>query len=195
MFVGLVSYLVFLLYQARRGDQNSGSQQPSQEVLEDSNKGASQLQNPSFFKQSIGSVSLVLIGLILLVFGSQALVTASVSFAKLLGVSDLVIGLKVVAAGTSLPELAASFVAAIKGERDMAVGNLIGRSIFNILGCLGLSGLVASGGLPIPNKVLVFDQWVMLAAFLACAPAFITGREIARWEGGILLFYYFVHTC
>ena len=84
--------------------------------------------------------------------------------------------------------------AAIKGERDMAVGNVVGSCIFNILGCLGISGIVASGGLVIPNSVLVFDQWVMLAAFLACIPAFITGREIARWEGGVFLFYYFAYT-
>ncbi|MEK9811786.1 MAG: calcium/sodium antiporter [Bordetella sp.] len=194
LLTGLISYLVFLVRQARQGAQNSQASQVDHQGIEDSTKQANQASRPGFFEHPFGSASLVVLGLVLLVTGAQAFVTSSVAFAKFLGVSDLIIGLTIVAAGTSLPELAASVVAAIKGERDMAVGNVVGSSIFNILGCLGLSGLVASGGLPIPNTVLVFDQWVMLAAFLACLPAFITGREIARWEGGIFLFYYFVYT-
>ncbi len=194
LLAGLISYFVFLVRQARQANQNSQASQVDHENIGNSTKQANQASTPGFLERPFGSASLVVVGLVLLVTGSQALVTASVAFAKILGVSDLVIGLTIVAAGTSLPELAASVAAAIKGERDMAVGNVVGSSIFNILGCLGLSGLVASGGLVIPNSVLVFDQWVMLAAFLACIPAFITGREIARWEGGIFLFYYFAYT-
>jgi cation:H+ antiporter len=82
-------------------------------------------------------------GLAALVFGSDYLVQASVNFAKAMGVSDLVIGLTIVAAGTSMPEVATSITAAIKGERDIAVGNVVGSNTFNILGCLGLSGLVS----------------------------------------------------
>ncbi len=84
-------------------------------------------------------------GLTALVFGSDWLVTASVAFAKQLGVSDLVIGLTIVAAGTSMPEVATSITAAIKGERDIAVGNVVGSNTFNILGCLGLPGAVGPG--------------------------------------------------
>ena len=117
--------------------------------------------------------------------------TASVAFAKQMGVSDVVIGLTIVAAGTSMPEVATSITAALKGERDIAVGNVVGSNIFNILGCLGLSGLVAGGtGLVLPPSVLTFDIWVMLAVALACLPVFITGREIARWEGGLFVAYY-----
>jgi cation:H+ antiporter len=102
-----------------------------------------------------------------------------------------VIGLTIVAAGTSMPEVATSVMAAIKGERDIAVGNVVGSSTFNILGCLGLSGLAAgSTGLLVPATVLSFDLWVMLGVALACLPVFMTGREIARWEGGVFLFYY-----
>ena len=196
LLLGMVIYLVFLVRQARRGGSEHDPVAKKGEPKEASsaNIETSAVETRSFFASPLGSTSLVIIGLVLLVLGSQALVTASVSFAKLLGVSDLIIGLTVVAAGTSLPELAASVAAAIKGERDIAVGNVVGSSIFNILGCLGISGLVASGGLVIPNSVLVFDQWVMLAAFLACVPAFITGREIARWEGAVFLFYYFAYT-
>jgi len=125
------------------------------------------------------------------VFGSDLLVQAAVSFAKTMGVSDLIIGLTIVAAGTSLPEVAASLAAALKGERDIAVGNVVGSNTFNILGCLGLSGLVSGDlGLTVAPSLLSFDIWVMVAVALACLPVFVTRREIARWEGGVFLGYY-----
>ena len=134
---------------------------------------------------------LIVVGLGLLVVGSEWLVSSAVSFAKTLGVSDVVIGLTIVAAGTSMPEVATSVMAAVKGERDIAVGNVVGSNTFNILGCLGISGLAAgSAGLGVPAAVLNFDIWVMLAVALACLPVFVTGREIARWEGSVFLLYY-----
>jgi cation:H+ antiporter len=133
-------------------------------------------------------------GLLLLVQGSDWLVTAAVAFARQLGVSDLVIGLTIVAAGTSMPEFATSAMAALKGERDIAVGNVVGSNTFNILGCLGLSGLVSADGLPMSQAVLNFDLWVMLAATFACLPVFLTGRQIARWEGGLFVGYYMAYT-
>lgn len=134
---------------------------------------------------------LIIVGLGLLVLGSDWLVDSSVSFAKALGVSDLIIGLTIVAAGTSLPEVAASIAAALKGERDIAVGNVIGSCTFNLLGVVGLSGLAAgSAGLVLPEAILNFDLWVMIATFLACVPIFIVGNEIGRWRGGVFLLYY-----
>ncbi|HAU57943.1 MAG TPA: hypothetical protein DCW87_10605 [Comamonadaceae bacterium] len=122
------------------------------------------------------------------------MVTSAVAFAQALGVSDLVIGLTIVAAGTSMPEVATSVAAALKGERDIAVGNVVGSSTFNILGCLGLSGLVAgSAGLAVAPSLLAFDIWVMLAVALACLPIFLSGREIARWEGAVFLGYYMAY--
>jgi len=136
-------------------------------------------------------VGLIATGLVALVLGSDYLVQASVSFAKAMGVSDLIIGLTIVAAGTSMPEVATSITAAIKGERDIAVGNVVGSNTFNILGCLGISGLVSGDlGLAIAPSLLALDIWVMLAVALACLPVFISGREIARWEGGVFLGYY-----
>ncbi len=134
---------------------------------------------------------LIVVGLALLVLGADWLVSAAVTFAKSLGVSDLVIGLTIVAAGTSMPEVATSVMAAIKGERDIAVGNVVGSCVFNILGCLGLAGLLSGhAGLLVPAAVQHFDIWVMLAVALACLPVFMTGREIARWEGGVFMLYY-----
>ena len=108
-----------------------------------------------------------------------------------LGVQDLVV---IAVKGQSLPEVAASVMAALKGERDIAVGNVVGSSTFNILGCLGLSGIVSGDlGLAVPAAILNFDIWVMIAVSLACLPVFMTGREIARWEGGVFLLYYFAY--
>ncbi len=138
-------------------------------------------------------IALIGVGLVLLVAGSQALVTAAVTVARAMGVSEVVIGLTIVAAGTSLPEVGASVMASLKGERDIAVGNVIGSCVFNLLGVLGVSALVApvSGHtLLLPPEVARFDLWVMLAAFLACLPILMTKREIARWEGGLFLAYY-----
>jgi cation:H+ antiporter len=147
------------------------------------------------------SVQLLMIvaGLALLVGGSDALVRAAVAFARVFDVSEVVIGLTIVAAGTSLPEVATSVAAALKGERDIAVGNVVGSCVFNLLAVVGLGALAAVGssqpGLPVPPAVLNFDLWVMLAVFLACLPVFMTGREIARWEGALFLAYYVAYVC
>jgi cation:H+ antiporter len=138
----------------------------------------------------LAQVLLIGVGLALLVMGSQWLVSASVEFAKALGVSDLVIGLTIVAAGTSMPEVATSIMAALRKERDIAIGNVVGSNTFNILGSLGISGMVASGGLAMSPAVLNFDIWVMVAVMFACLPVFISGREIARWEGFVFIGYY-----
>ena len=133
-------------------------------------------------------LALIAVGLALLVLGSDWLVTASVAFARSLGVSELVIGLTIVAAGTSMPEVATSVAAALKGERDIAVGNVVGSCTFNLLGCLGLSGVLAgAAGLAVAESLLRFDLWVMLAATVMCVPLFFTGRTISRLEGTLLL--------
>jgi len=182
LFASMLVYTVFLVVQSRRETQAANAEY-GQEV-----KAA---QAGAWDSTLPAQVALIVAGLAALVFGSEWLVTASVSFAKAMGVSDLIIGLTIVAAGTSMPEVATSITAAIRGERGIAVGNVVGSSTFNILGCLGLSGLVSGDlGLVMPASLLAFDIWVMLAGALACLPVFITGREIARWEGGVFLLYY-----
>ncbi len=181
----LFAYTTFLILQARKQ-----SAQASAEFAEEIHAPARDAWDAHWAAQ----LGLIVVGLAMLVLGSDWLVSSSVAFAKAFGVSDLVIGLTIVAAGTSMPEVATSLTAAIKGERDIAVGNVVGSNIFNILGCVGLSGLVAgSGGLAIAPSLLSFDIWVMLAVALACLPVFVTGREIARWEGAVFLGYYIAY--
>ena len=182
LFALLIFYTVFLVIQSRR--QSSAVQAEYASEIKPSAQTAWDGKLPV-------QIALLIGGLGLLILGSRWLVEAATGFARDLGVSELVIGLTIVAAGTSLPEVAASVSAAIKGERDIAVGNVIGSNLFNILGCVGAAGL-ASGfeGLAIGPAVVTFDIWIMLAVALACLPIFISGREIARWEGGLFLGYY-----
>ncbi len=133
---------------------------------------------------------LFLVGLGGLVLGADWLVDGAVSMARSLGVSELVIGLTIVAIGTSLPELATSVLASLRGERDIAVGNVAGSNLFNLLAVLGLGGLVAPEGLSVSQVALRFDLPVMIATAIACFPIFLTGGRIHRWEGAAFVGFY-----
>jgi cation:H+ antiporter len=139
-------------------------------------------------------VVLIVAGLAMLVLGATWLVEAAVTFATYLGVSELVIGLTIVAAGTSLPEVATSILATVRGQRDIAVGNVVGSNIFNILGVLGISALASSNGLHVQSSMLVFDIPIMCAVAVACLPIFFTGHLIARWEGLVFIAAYAAYT-
>lgn len=136
----------------------------------------------------------VAVGLVMLTLGAHWVVEGAVYIAAALGVSKLIVGLTVVAVGTSLPELATSAVAAVRGERDIAVGNAVGSNIFNIQAVLGISSLVAHNGLTVSPQVLAFHIPVMVAAALVCVPVFFTGRRISRGEGLLFLGYYAGYT-
>ena len=182
LLVLLMGYTAFLVIQSRRANGRAQDESAPEGLAADASPKAGSW---------LAQVVLIIGGLACLVIGSRLLVTAAVSFAKALGVSDLIVGLTIVAAGTSLPEVATSITAAIRGNRDIAVGNVVGSNVFNILGCLGLSGLAAGGaGIAVAPSVLAFDAWVMLAPAIACLPIFLTGREIARWEGAVFVAYY-----
>jgi cation:H+ antiporter len=140
------------------------------------------------------NLGLIAVGLVLLVLGSQWLVSAAITIATAMGVSELVIGLTIVAAGTSMPEVATSITAAIRGQRDIAVGNVVGSNIFNILAVLGLTAMVAPGGLPVSQAAINFDYPVMMAVAVACLPIFFVGYTIQRWEGALFLGYYVAYT-
>ena len=141
-------------------------------------------------RQIAAQIVLCLVGLAMLLVGSKLLVTACVDIARWMGVSEVVIGLTIVAAGTSLPEVATSVVAALRKERDIAVGNLVGSNIFNILSVLGFSAVVSPAGIAAPTQSLLFDVPVMMAVAVACLPIFFTGHRISRWEGALFLGYY-----
>jgi cation:H+ antiporter len=140
------------------------------------------------------SIAGILAGLVLLVLGARLLVTGAVRIAASLGVNLLVVGLTLVAAGTSLPEAATSVVASLRGERDIAVGNVIGSNIFNILAVFGVAALIAPDGLPVAGSVLNFDLPVMIATAVICMPIFISGMIISRFEGGLFFLFYLAYT-
>jgi cation:H+ antiporter len=120
-------------------------------------------------------------------------VESAVSIAKALGVSELVIGLTIVAVGTSLPEVATSVIAVLKGESDIAVGNAVGSNIFNLLGVLGLGALLAPQGISVATHVLRLDFPVMVFVALVSLPVFYIDSRISRVEGGLLLGYYVLY--
>jgi cation:H+ antiporter len=134
------------------------------------------------------------VGLGLLMVGSRWMVDGATLFARRVGVSELIIGLTVIAVGTSLPEIATTVMASIRGERDIAVGNVIGSNLFNILLVLGATAVVAPRGVPVPPAALAFDLPVMVAVMIACLPVFFIGGTISRWEGVLFLGYYAAYT-
>jgi cation:H+ antiporter len=140
------------------------------------------------------NLGLVAVGLVMLVIGSKWLVDGAVTFARNLGVSELVVGLTIVAAGTSLPEVVTSIIAALRGERDIAVGNVVGSNLFNLMGVLGVASVVAPAGMAVTPAVINFDLPVMIAVAFACLPIFFTGGEISRREGAVLFSYYLAYT-
>lgn len=151
-------------------------------------------ERPTETQQSwLISVLMILAGLAMLVFAGRLLLGAAVVVATDLGLSERVIGLTVVAVGTSLPELATSLIAALRGQRDIAVGNVIGANLFNLLGVLGLTALLAPTPLSVSPNALDFDLPVMLGVAALCLPVFYSGYRVTRAEGLLLLGLYLVY--
>ncbi|MBL8239153.1 MAG: calcium/sodium antiporter [Bryobacterales bacterium] len=149
---------------------------------------------PAAARRPMKDAFLVVAGVGMLVMGANWLVDGAVVIARQFGISELIIGLTVVAVGTSLPELATSIIATRRGEREIAVGNIVGSNIFNVLAVLGMTAVLAPGGVPVPTAALAFDYPVMMAASLACLPIFLRRLEIARWEGALFFGYYVAYT-
>lgn len=181
LLCALLAY-VFLLY---RQGKNEAPAEVSDPLLSNA---------PGLLSRLPVQLALIVVGLAMLVLGSRWLVDAATIFATMLGVSPLVIGLTIVAAGTSLPEVATSVIAALRGEREIAVGNVLGSGIFNLGAVLGISAMVSGSGLQVPASLLAFDLPVMLAVAIACLPVLFTGHLIARWEGAVFLGYYVAYT-
>jgi len=141
----------------------------------------------------VRDVLLMLVAIVVVVLGAELLVDGAVASARTLGVSDAIVGLTIVAIGTSAPELVTTIVSTLRGDRDLAVGNLIGSSIYNIVAVLGLTVLVAPHGVPVPDVVLAADLGLLLVVTAAAVPVFLSGSRISRTEGGVFVASYVVY--
>lgn len=177
LLVGAVIYTVFLFSQGRDDDAEDYDAEEAQ----------AKRRNVGIWAFNLGLIAL---GGVMLTFGSTFLVKGAVSIAKYLGLSNLIIGLTIIALGTSLPEAATSVMASLKGERDIAVGNVVGSNIFNLLAVLGVAGIFSPVPIEVSAAALNFDIPVMLAVAIACLPIFFSGNVISRWEGIVFLAYY-----
>lgn len=184
LFAGIVLYLVFCALVSRK----------EQESVREEYERMFGADGRSLAAHRLQLSVMVLAGLGLLVLGARWLVAGAVSIAAALGVGELVVGLTIVAAGTSLPEVATSILASYRGERDIAVGNVVGSNLFNILSVLGLTALFSPDGVAVSTAALRFDLPVMIAVGVACLPVFFTGWRISRWEGALFLAYYGAYT-
>jgi len=185
LFAGLIAYTGFLFNQLRK---ERGTEVEAQ--YDEKYRRAVDMSARSW----VINIGFVVGGLAVLLLGSRWLVQSATVIAELLGVSQLIIGLTIVALGTSLPEVATSIIAGLRGERDIAVGNAVGSNIFNLLAVLGLSALMTPVPLHVNAAAINFDLPVMVAVALACLPIFFTGSLIARWEGFLFLGYYAAYT-
>jgi len=182
LFSMLMIYIVLLIYFGRK--KKDLSSEPGQE---------DDVASRMSFKNVFRDLIFIALGLTMLIYGSGWFVEGAISAARILGVSELVIGLTIVAAGTSLPEVFTSVIAAFRGERDIAVGNVVGSNIFNLLGVLGFTSIMLPEGLSISSSLFYFDLPVMLVVALFCLPIFITGKIINRKEGAFLLLIYILY--
>ena len=136
---------------------------------------------------------MLIAGMVITVIGADLMVSGAIGVARTLNFSDALIGLTIVAIGTSSPELATTVVATIRKERDVAVGNLLGSSIYNILVILGIICMVSPGGLPVTRELILFDIPLMMGVALACIPVFLSGKRISRVEGGMGVVIYLIY--
>lgn len=176
-----VFYIWWLVRMMRRG------------ACEPNDEGLDEALTPEQRKRWPLYIVFCLAGLVLLVKGSDWLVKSCVELAQLAKLSPMVIGLTVVAVGTSLPELATSVVAAWRGKTDLAVGNVVGSNIWNLLFVLGIGALVSPAPILVERPTLLVDLPLVIFFSLACLPVFISGWKITRWEGGIFLFSYLTY--
>lgn len=181
LFGLLIAYIIFSLKQSKAEGQEVQDEYAQEYAVKE----------PKNWQTMVKNFALVGIGLAMLALGSNWLVEAAITIAKSLGVSELVIGLTIVAAGTSMPEVATSIVAAIKGEGDISAGNVIGSNIFNLMGVLGVAALVAPESIAVSQQVLTFDLPVAIFAAVVVLPVFFVNNIISRFDG-FLLFSYFL---
>lgn len=183
LLFGVIAYTLFLIRQTRH---EKNAKQAEQD--------AAIIRPAPTARQIGGYLAFIAGGLAMLVIGSNWMVDGAVALAKWLHVSDVLIGLTIVAAGTSLPEVATSVMASARGERDIAVGNVIGSCIFNLLAVLGLTAVLAPNGVPVPASMLRIELPVMIAVTAVCIPIFFIGMRVSRGEGAALFGFYIALT-
>ena len=185
LFVSLlIAYTFFLISESKKNQTNIEDDEFEKEYgkIKSLTPAQTWIVNPLF----------IIMGFVMLIFGSDLLVQSAVDIAKAFGISELVIGLTIVAIGTSLPELATSVVASFRGERDIAVGNAVGSNLYNILLVLGLSSVVSPDGLLVSETAIQIDIPVMIGVAALCLPIFFNGK-VSRWEGVLFIVLYILY--
>ena len=180
LLLGLLTYSVFTFLQIRKNKVDISD-------LYDHDEEVELATGTLFYVKNLG---LLLAGLALIALGANWMVSSAVTIAKLLGMSELVVGLTIVSIGTSLPEVATSMTAARKGNADIAVANVLGSNIYNIMLTLGLTIVVTPGVLEVSRNALMLDMPFMIAVAVGCIPIFLTGFDLDRKDASLFLFYY-----
>lgn len=170
LFIGIVVYTLFSIWLSRR---------EKKDVQDEFAEGIQGDHKPLWV-----NILFILGGLVALVFGGRFFVEGSVDIARYLGVTEAVIGLTIVAIGTSMPELATSLIASAKKEGDIAIGNVVGSNIFNILSILGITAMLQPLAM---GNITWIDMGVMVVTAIVLVPFMFTGLRIERWEGGVML--------
>lgn len=139
------------------------------------------------------NLAALIVGIAVVVIGSDWLVDGGVALARTMGISDAVIGLTIVAIGTSAPELVTTVIGTLRNDRDIAIGNLLGSSIYNILVILGLTCIVSPEALPVERHLALIDIPLMALVAIVCVPVFLSARRVSRLEGGMFVGAYVVY--
>ncbi|GAA4465044.1 calcium/sodium antiporter [Novipirellula rosea] len=186
LFLGFILYTIYMI---RKGRREEASRRSAIELEADF-----EAHPVLSVSQGVLNAVYILVGLGMLVLGAQLLVDSAVKIATEFGISEIVIGLTIVAIGTSLPELATSVVAAMKGQRDLAVGNAVGSNMFNLMIVLPAAAVLSPAGVPVTTSVLWFDLAVMTMIALICWPIFISRSTVSRFEGVVMLGLFAAYT-
>lgn len=185
LLAGFVWYEWWTVRQASREQATANGEKSAETDVSESEPTTAQTRSAALeWAVALGAIAL---GLALLVVGAKFFVGGAVTIARTIGVSELAIGLTLVAIGTSLPELTVSLIATLRGDADVAVGNVVGSNICNILLILGGTVLLVSGGIGISPQSLYVDLPIMLGAAALCGWFCYTGHKIQRWEGAVFL--------
>lgn len=181
MILGAVLYTGWIVIWTRRETQAVKAEYDAELAVPESQRSAGMV---------LLNIGFLVAGIVVIVLGADLLVDGAVQIARTFGVSDAVIGLTIIAVGTSAPELVTTMISTVKDDRDIAIGNILGSSVYNILLIVGVTAMVAPGGAIVEPDLVRIDIPVMVAATLVCIPVFITGRKVSRLEGGLFVLAY-----